>query len=143
MADFSCYITIANQTPFSLLYKSKDQSWGKWTTDPPVSIKAFSTSSQFRLEDKGGPGGSEGKVIFEIRDDPSHSAVGHYPTFTMKFNDPYGDTNNYAYIESSDAENYAIWFVTKVGSETEWSAVNHINFDNHPVYVQFYIQRMV
>ena len=54
MPDFSCYITIKNTLDCSLTFLNDGADHGSWNINPPQTINAGETSTQFQLKDNWG-----------------------------------------------------------------------------------------
>lgn len=54
MPEFSCYITIENKLDCSLTFLNDGADYGHWQVNPPQTIGASTTSSQFQLKDNFG-----------------------------------------------------------------------------------------
>jgi hypothetical protein len=63
MANFSCYISIKNESSIKFEHGDEHKSWGAYDTRPKKEI-APNDGTQFRLKDKAGPGGSTGYVTY-------------------------------------------------------------------------------
>lgn len=92
MADFSCYITIVNNSSFTLKRKKLHKECGTYKSEPAKELKPRE-KTKFRLADKAGAFGSEGYVEYTISD-----------AGTLKFNYdcPYGKSDNVLNFTSSD-----------------------------------------
>jgi hypothetical protein len=64
MADFSCYITIINQSSVPLTNGSYYSDFGTYVTRPETNIAVGGTTS-FQLEDPSGPFGAEGSLAYD------------------------------------------------------------------------------
>ena len=137
MADFSCYVTIANGTPYDLTLAGSGITSGKWTIAPPASISAFQTSSQFRLEDKAGAFGSEGYVQYDLLS-PGRGR------FEMRFYDPANNNSNSCsisqVISNPNADRYSMCFTAATDVET---LNNRCPPKGHPLTMTFYIRTFV
>jgi hypothetical protein len=64
MADYSCYIAIYNNTPYTLTLSGQGQDWGYWAVSPPATIPPFRATPEFQLKDSAGHNGTEGFVAY-------------------------------------------------------------------------------
>jgi len=132
MADFSCYVTIYNNTPFTLTLKSSGDSWGYWNISPPNTINPFQSSAQFQLKDKTGPGGTQGFVAYTANSPSSD-------VFTMNFSCPYTGSN-YCNINNPNGNSYGVFFTADSGG----GAVNNTcPTAGHPLTMSYYIRSFV
>lgn len=129
MADFSCYITINNQTRQTLTLNNYGQSWGYWKTAPPSSIAPNTSTIQMQLSDSSGPSGSTGWI-----------KVGSGPgsLFSMNFDDPYTGSNSCSISTGGPMPSvYSVSFDAKSGSGS-WQH-NVCPSGGHPLYISFNI----
>ncbi len=132
MADFSCYVTIYNNTPYTLSLTNSGDAWGKWTIAPPTTISPFQATSQFQLQDKAGPNGTQGFVTYTANS-PAADA------FTMNFSDPYSGSN-YCNINNPNGNCYSVFFVANSGGGDN---NNVCPTSGHPLTLSFYIRSFV
>ncbi|KAL8791963.1 MAG: hypothetical protein Q9195_005452 [Heterodermia aff. obscurata] len=128
MPDYSCYITIKNDLDCSLTFLNDGADHGYWNVNPPTTIDANTTSSQFQLKDYWGPNGTDGWVRYRIdladaADDDSK------PVIRVHFADPTGNEDNQ--FDSS--------VTVKNGSDVACYLFNRSNTDyakrDHPLTV--------
>jgi hypothetical protein len=129
MADYSCYLTILNQTRQTLTRTSYGESFGYWKSAPPEKMAANS-QTDFQLADKAGPGGSTGWVRF---------AAAPGVVFSMSFDDPAGSGDNECKITMSGpaTSRYRTYFEARSGGGN-WQR-NVCPKGGHPLYVKFTI----
>lgn len=132
MADFSCYITIYNNTPYTLTLTDSGDPWGYWNIAPPKTIQPFQATTQFQLEDKAGPGGTEGYVTYTANSPAAD-------VFTMKFSDPYSGSN-YCNINNPNGNSYGVFFVANSGSGDN---NNVCPTSGHPLTISYYLKSFV
>ena len=83
MANFSCYITIINNSSVELTNAEVGQSYGEYKSRPLTQILA-GKRTQFQLADKSGPAGSTGFVKY----DAAEGVV------QFKYDCPWGSSSN-------------------------------------------------
>jgi len=132
MADFSCYVTIYNNTPYTMTLTGSGDSWGKWTIEPPKTIAPFSVTSKFQLEDKAGASGSEGYVIYKASSPDADS-------FRVDFCDPYSGSNTCS-ISNPNMEQFGVCFTADSG---DGAKNNMCPPSGHPLTMNFYITSFV
>jgi len=129
MSDYSCYITIVNNTYETLVTNAYGNSWGYWKSTPPGSVAPNSQSAQFQLSDSSGPSGSTGWVNI--------SAVPGV-LFSTNFDDPWSGNNSCGISMAGPARSlYSISYDAKTGSGS-WQH-NSCPSSGHPLYVKFNI----
>jgi|1185.fasta_scaffold192956_1 hypothetical protein len=130
MADFSCYVSILNDTPYALTLTKSDDTWGYWKVSPPTTISAFGGSGSFQLADKAGPAGSGGGVEYTVQAPGSG-------TFAIKFTDPV-EGDNACSISNPDSSLFGVNFYATC--ETVFGN-NSCPRDGHPLTMVFFIRK--
>lgn len=131
MSDFSCYITIINNTAETLTTNGYGNSWGYWKSTPPSSIAPLTSTAQFQLSDSSGPSGSTGWV---------NVAAAPGVLFSMNFNDPWSGSNSCGISMSGPAQSlFSVSYAAKTGSGS-WQQ-NSCPSGGHPLYVNFSISK--
>lgn len=134
MADLATYMTIINNTPYSLGFVNKTDSHGYWDVEPPAAVGVFDSSHTFILKDHAGASsGSEGTTTYQIEMPDVDTTV----TFVMKFCDSYSSNNNYCYFKNSHPNLFAVHFQAKI-SDGDWNN-NDCPEGGHPLYLRFFI----
>lgn len=83
MANFSCYITIKNDSTLTLTNVRTTQSFGEYKSRPSTNLKPGESTS-FRLADTSGPAGSTGTTTYDVGDG----------NISINYDCPYGDDSN-------------------------------------------------
>jgi hypothetical protein len=83
MANFSCYITIINNSSLKFINGSSGQSWGEYASRPVTNLNPEGSTS-FRLKDSAGPAGSTGWAKYEVGEG----------ILQFNYDCPYGDASN-------------------------------------------------
>lgn len=131
MSDFSCYVTIFNNTPYKLTLTGSGNAYGYWNIAPPPSIAPFQASAQFQLKDSAGPNGTQGFV--------SYIASSTNDVFTMNFSCPFSGSN-YCNINNPDGNSFSVFFTADTGSG---SNNNVCPTGGHPLTTSFYLKSFV
>ncbi len=129
MADYSCYLTITNNTPYQFTLSSTWINWGYWVTSPPDSISPYSCTSMLQLSDSAGLAGSEGSMTYTIQ---TPTPV----TIVMGFCDSFGSGDNYCYITNPDQTCFSVSFNAN-------DQVNQCPSGGHPLTVVFDVRHFV
>lgn len=134
MADLATYMTITNNTPYSLGFIAKSDSHGYWDVPPPSSVSAFNSSDVYVLKDhSGAASGSEGTTEYQI----VASDISVTASFVMRFCNSYSANNNYCYFSNSHPETFATHFLAKI-DDGAWHN-NYCPESGHPVHLHFFI----
>ena len=119
--DFSCYVTIKNDTTEELTRVGETVDNGYYVSDPPAKIAPGATG-RFWLQDLAGPHGAEGGTTYITADDATNLA--------FSYGCPTGIFSNYASGGSS--------FVASSGSPpAPLMPQNSVPQYGHPLFVDF------
>ena len=121
--DFSCYVSIINDSGEELEYVSASAAHGYFTVIPPKLIPAWETV-QFWIQDNPGPHGSEGSVTYKGKKSGKQ--------FQFSFECPTGLYSNKAHGPGD--------LYTKSGSVGHnWGNKDHVQGSGHPFFVKYVI----
>ena len=126
MSDFSCYITITNNSGHALGIATPPPEDGSWV-GAPTSIKAHSSAS-FQLKDPSGPEGSEGGFVA--------MAVGTEAMLMANFQDGYVQSN-YCNISAQGLTETMSWSFEGASDEPSNWEQGGVPGGGHPVYLNF------
>jgi hypothetical protein len=132
MADYSCYLTIFNNTPYKMTFSESGDKWGYWNIAPPATINPFEASLQFQLKDRLGHNGTEGFVKYTMD-------VTELELFVLNFCCPYYD-DNYCDISNPNHFGFGVSFFARS------DAGDHNNFcppKGFPLTMTFHISSFV
>jgi hypothetical protein len=127
MADYSCYLKIANQTGHVLDIYLNPPQWGSWV-DPPQQPVPAGGSVDFRLKDGWGAAGSEGS--FTARPEGTQTAL------QVSFQDGYVQSN-YCNIGSQNLAGTMTWTFTGASGGPGNPQHGSVPGGGHPVYLVF------
>ncbi|SHO56639.1 hypothetical protein [Vibrio quintilis] len=83
MSNFSCYITIINNSSIEFKNGKSECSWGEYDSRPKTNLK-LKDKTQFRLKDTTGPHGSTGLTKYDVGEG----------VIQFNYDCPYGDSSN-------------------------------------------------
>ena len=135
MADFSCYVVIDNKSSVDIQIRSEFIKWGRWEPEPESAIRAGS-AMYCRLEDKAGPGGSEGQVEYQFADGG---------TILFYFECPFR-LDNEVKVTNESARIVDVYAKSEVAYKSleDWSGhkgtKGNIPYKGHPLSVLFVVQ---
>ena len=127
MSDFSCYVTIINDSPHELKL-SVDASEGSWQGEIPATVPANATTPQLQLEDASGPHGSTGSLTLSI------GSTGTW--LRANFEDAYWGSNS-AGMESGGLSPTMQWSFEGATNSDGGYIQGNLPPDGHPVYLRF------
>ncbi|CAG9000641.1 MAG: hypothetical protein CENE_02641 [Candidatus Celerinatantimonas neptuna] len=84
MSNFSCYITIINNTKSEMINGKAKESYGEYKSRPSNNLSANGGQTEFRLADKSGPAGSTGDTTYDL----------YNHTIKFKYDCPWGSSSN-------------------------------------------------
>ncbi|MEA3035100.1 MAG: hypothetical protein QOH04_859 [Sphingomonadales bacterium] len=127
MADYSCYLTIANQTGHVLDIGLDPPQWGSWV-DPPQQPVPRGGSVAFRLKDGWGAAGSEGSFAARPEATPAR--------LRASFQDGYVQSN-YCNVSGQNMSATMAWSFTGASGSPDNPQHGSVPGGGHPVYLVF------
>lgn len=126
MSDFSCYITIRNDSAHALAVATPPPADGSWEGAPTTIAPRGSAS--FRLRDPSGPTGSEGGFVVSV--------IGSGALLLANFQDGYVQSN-YCNISSQGLFRTMSWTFEGASGEPDNFVPGNVPGSGHPVYLNF------
>lgn len=134
MADFSCYVTVFNQTLKPLRRDDCQAIWGRWDGGMPPAIIPANQAPSFQIEDPvGEAAGSEGWVTYIVED-----AKGVKGTIKLYFECPYAEHNKVS-AEWQTTEKPSVNVTIRAKSDDKKWQDGGVQILGHPLYVDFTI----
>ena len=128
MSDYSCYITIVNDSGDNLEITTPPPEDGTWN-NPPATVDANTTSAQFALNYPSGPVGSEGGFVAAVQ--------GTAAMLQASFEDPWGSSDNSCNISAEGLTQTMSWTYTGASGSPDNPEPNAVPGGGHPVYLVF------
>jgi hypothetical protein len=127
MGDYSCYLTVKNQTGHVLDIDLYPPQWGSWV-DPPQQPLPPGGSAAFRLKDGWGAAGSEGSFIARPE--------GTSAQLQASFQDGYVQSN-YCNLSAQNMSATMAWTFTGASGSPDNPQQGSVPGGGHPVYLAF------
>jgi hypothetical protein len=127
MGDFSCYITINNNSGYDLGITAPPPEDGTWNNVPPT-IYANQQNVTFALNDPPGPEGSEGGFVIAVNGTPA--------MLQANFQDGYVQ-ENYCNIAAQGTTQSQTWSFEGASDNPDNWQPNSVPGGGHPVFLNF------
>lgn len=133
MANFSCYVTILNQSSYPMIRTDFTAVDGHFTQMPPLSIPAGGNGECVIQDPAGAAIGSEGHVTYQITD-----KTGTTGAIQFSFTDPYDGDNAVSGQWVTSTHPDVDWSFSAKTDGGTWQD-NKVDDDGHPVYARFIV----
>ena len=129
MGDYSCYLTIQNQTGHQLAVAPAPPQWGSWINPPqPQQPIPAGASVSFQLKDGWGAAGSEGSFTAQPTDSQAQ--------LRASFQDGYVQSN-YCNLSRDNIAATMSWTFTGASGSPNNPQQGSVPSGGHPVYLVF------